>query len=121
MPPPKRPVLHNDKAKCPYGRNQNTHQHRQCRHHGAVGVNWWFVQGNEHFSGNYWLASAAWLRRLPRIDSIYRDRYSCEVWIGSVKPCRAKSLICSDKRFWSVDKDYLFELRQGATSIDRPI
>jgi hypothetical protein len=80
--------------------------------HDAVGVNWWTTPGSQHFSGNFWLASAAWLRELPRFDSIYRDRYSPEVWIGLVTGCRAKSLVCADKRFWDVDRDYLLSLER---------
>ncbi len=78
--------------------------------HDCVGVNWWFAKGNNHFSGNFWLARADWLRRLPKFDTYHRDRYSCEVWIGSAVPCRAKSLVCHDKRFWDKDRDYLLSL-----------
>lgn len=73
--------------------------------HDAVGVNWWARK--THFSGNFWLARPSWLRGLPRFDSYYRDRYSCERWIGSVPGCRVKSLFCSDKRLWSEDSHLL--------------
>lgn len=77
--------------------------------HDAVGVNWW-ADPKGHFSGNFWLASAAWLRSLPDPDAYYRDRYSCERWIGSRKGCRALSLVCRDRKFWSDDKAYLLAL-----------
>jgi len=91
---------------------------RYLRTHDAVGVNWWFVRGNNHFSGNFWLASAAWLRGLPKFDSIYRDRYSPEVWLGLRKGCRAKSLMCSDRRFWSTDRAMMLELCSQASAAE---
>lgn len=69
--------------------------------HDAVGVNWW--KKKTHFSGNFWLARPSWLRRLPPFDRYYRDRYSCERWIGAEAGCRALSLFCSDKRLWDRD------------------
>lgn len=96
---------------------------RWCEHlpaladHDAVGVNWW-DDPKGHFSGNFWLASAAWLRRLPRFDSYYRDRYSCERWIGSVAGCKARSLICSNRKFWAEDMAFLLAQREKLTSPD---
>ena len=75
--------------------------------HDAVGVNWWTSPGNHHFSGNFWLASAAWLRKLPPFAATYQNRFSCEVWIGQAPNCRAKSLVCRDKRFHAEDAGYL--------------
>lgn len=76
----------------------------------AAGVNWWTKNDWTHFSGNFWIASAAWLRKLPDPDKYYRDRWSCERWVGATPGCRAKSLVCSDRKFWSDDKDYLLAL-----------
>ncbi len=71
--------------------------------HDAVGVNWW-DQGEQHFSGNFWLANPAWLRRLPDFGSYHAAkrlvRFSCEMWIGAAQYCRAKSLGCSRECFW---------------------
>lgn len=66
----------------------------------AIGPNWW--QKSEHFSGNFWMARPSWIRKLPRFDTYFRDRYSCERWIGAVPGCRAVSLFCTDKRLWDV-------------------
>lgn len=76
----------------------------------AVGVNWWTATGKQHFSGNMWMASAPWLRKLPDFSGYYRDRYSCERWIGSVEGCRAKSLLCTDAAFWDRDRDLVLAL-----------
>ncbi|MBN9523692.1 hypothetical protein J0H58_35135, partial [bacterium] len=79
----------------------------------AAGVNWWFRPDSTHFSGNIWMASAAWLRQLPSPDQHFRDRWSCERWVGSVPGCRAKSLACSDRKFWAEDQGLLAELLRG--------
>lgn len=79
----------------------------------AAGVNWWFSERDRaktHFSGNFWMASAAWLRRLPPFADYYRDRFSCERWVGAVPGCRALSLACHDARFWSADAPLLGRL-----------
>lgn len=73
--------------------------------HDAVGVNWWTEK--THFSGNFWMVRADWIRKLPPFDSYYRDRYSCERWLGEVKSIRAKSLCCTNLRFWEDDRDWL--------------
>lgn len=75
----------------------------QLAAHDVVGVNWWRAQ--PHFSGNIWLARAGWLRKLPRIDVVYRDRYTAERWIGMAPNCRAHSLVCTDRKFWIVGPD----------------
>lgn len=74
----------------------------------AVGVNWW--TGQPHYSGNFWLARPDWIRKLPPFDRYFRDRYSCERWIGSTPGCRAYSIGCTDKRFWDVDRPLLERL-----------
>lgn len=62
----------------------------------AVGANWW-NHSERHFSGNFWIATADWLRRLPDFATYHnhkrRERYSCELWIGSCTdpPCNAYS------------------------------
>lgn len=76
--------------------------------HDAIGVNWWTKR--PHFSGNFWLATAAWIRRLPRFDTYFRDRYSCERWIGAIPGCRARSLACTNKRLWDQDRELLESL-----------
>jgi glycosyltransferase involved in cell wall biosynthesis len=81
--------------------------------HDAVGVNWWRLDPRNHFSGNFWLATAEWIRKLPRFDSFFRDRFSCELWIGSREGCNAKSILCSDRKFWAEDMDLLYRLRQA--------
>lgn len=63
-----------------------------------IGVNWW--TSTPHFSGNFWMARADWIRRLPEIDAAYKDRYSCEIWIGKAEKPVWKSLVCRDQRFW---------------------
>lgn len=78
--------------------------------HDAVGVNWWTAPGMTHFSGNFWVASAAWLRRLPDPDAHYQTRWSCEQYVGSVPGCRAKSLLCGDRKFWAEDRPVLAAL-----------
>lgn len=82
----------------------------------AVGVNWWTKPTAEknHFSGNFWLVRPSWLRKLPRFDSYFRDRYSCERWIGAVPGCRAVSLFCTDKRLWDVHSKLLVASRSPA-------
>jgi len=76
----------------------------KLRTYDAVGVNWTTKPdaAKNHFSGNFWLVRPSWIRRLPAFDSYYRDRYSCERWIGAVEGCRAVSLFCQDKRLWDV-------------------
>lgn len=73
--------------------------------HDAVGVNWWAKK--THFSGNFWLARPAWIRKLPRFTTYYRDRYSCERWIGATPGCKALSLFCTDRKLWSDDANLL--------------
>jgi hypothetical protein len=77
--------------------------------HDAVGVNWW-RHGEQHFSGNFWLARPDWLRRLPDFAGYHaakdRVRYSCEMWIGAARWCRAKSLVCADEPFWHDGYDF---------------
>ena len=78
----------------------------------AVGCNWWTQAGKWHFSGNFWMAHPRWLRQLPAFSGFYRDRFSCEVWIGAVEGCNAKSLICQDARFWQQDRDFFWQCRK---------
>lgn len=76
----------------------------------AVGVNWW-KHGEQHFSGNVWMASADWVRRLPDYVTYHHGknltRYSCEMWIGSAQWCRAYSHLTSDQMFWADGYDLL--------------
>lgn len=70
----------------------------------AVGLNWCSV-GLQHFSGNFWIARADWIRRLPDFVGYHHARnlvrFSCETWIGALQWCRAYSLGCSD--YWGWD------------------
>ncbi|WP_020475847.1 class I SAM-dependent methyltransferase [Zavarzinella formosa] len=87
------------------------------RDHDAAGVNWW-GHGDRHFSGNFWMATPEWLRKLPDYVAYHHSRnltrYSCEMWIGSAPGCRAKSLACSDQPFWHDDYDFDRWLDQAA-------
>lgn len=77
--------------------------------HDAVGFNWWEAPP-QHFSGTFWVATQDWLRRLPDFSTWHaannRTRYSCELWIGAAKWCRAKTLGCHDQRTWHAGYDW---------------
>jgi predicted protein tyrosine phosphatase len=76
----------------------------------AIGVNW-IRTGEQHFSGNFWLASPEWIRRLPDFVGYHHAkglvRYSCEMWIGSAQWCRAYSLACTDHYFCDPRYDFV--------------
>ena len=63
--------------------------------HDAVGVSW-CEGGEQHFSGNFWIANPLWIRRLPNFAEYHANkgyvRFSCEMWIGAAQWCKAKSL-----------------------------
>jgi hypothetical protein len=69
----------------------------------AVGLNW-HQHGQQHFSGNFWIARADWIRQLPPYAEYHGhmglNRLSCEMWIGAKEWCRAKSLGCSNYWGW---------------------
>lgn len=95
--------------------------------HDAVGVNWQ-QDGEQHFSGTFWIARPDWLRRLPDFaeyhDRMGRVRYSCEKWIGAAPGCRAKSLACGDHPFWMGGYDFrrlLLELPGGRPAQPPPV
>ena len=77
----------------------------------AIGVNW-ISHGQQHFSGNFWMANPDWIRKLPFYPQYHADlsrtRYTCEMWIGAqANPlCRAFSLGCSDTPFWDTSTDF---------------
>jgi hypothetical protein len=77
--------------------------------HDAVGVNW-YACDTPHFSGNFWLARADWLRKLPDFVTYHNSRklvrYTCEFWIGSAPGCRPRSLACSGQVFWADNYDF---------------
>lgn len=79
--------------------------------HDAVGVNWYDANEWWHFSGNFWLAAARWLRQLPPVNAYWKDRFSAERWIGSKSGCNALSLLCRNAAFWDRDRQLLFKLR----------
>ena len=73
-------------------------------------MNWHWGE-HPHFSGNFWVASARWLRSLPDFATYHSAlglvRFSCEFWIGSAEGCRPLSLCCTGEPFWAAD--YPFE------------
>jgi hypothetical protein len=75
----------------------------------AVGVNWcqW---DDPHFSGNFWIARADWIRRLPDFVAYHSSRQfvrtNCEFWIGASAPIRVKSLACSGHTMWDDHYDW---------------
>ncbi len=75
----------------------------------VVGCNW--ISGRvgghtyrPHFSGNFFIARPAYVRTLPAFSSYYKDRWSCEWWIGSNPDCRPKSLLTVGESWW--DSNY---------------
>jgi hypothetical protein len=77
----------------------------------AVGVGW-MQHGEQHFSGNFWMANPDWIRRLPDYVGYHSAknfvRYSCEMWIGAQQWCRAYSLVWADQPLWEWD-EYQFD------------
>lgn len=75
----------------------------------AIGWNWW-CHGSQHFSGTFWIASADLIRRLPCFVKFHHQnnlvRYSCELWIGSSKDCKAYSLGTSGTVTWDCGYNY---------------
>ena len=73
---------------------------KQLENHDAVGVSWW-EQGEQHFSGNFWMANPDWIRKLPPFRSYHiakdHTRFSCEMWIGAAQYCNAYSLGCRNE------------------------
>ena len=80
--------------------------------HDLVGVNWRHMPPTSHFCGNFWYASAAYLRKLedfrqyydnPRYkigDHIDNRRLGCEFWISSGRETpRLVSLNCRNVDF----------------------
>ena len=87
--------------------------------HDVVGVNWipcstppWITKlawMRPHFTGNFWIASAEWIRALPDFNCFLSDfyflteanmRFVAELWHGCLPWVRPKSLVCTDKPFW---------------------
>ncbi len=69
----------------------------------AVGFNWVTHGLPHHFSGNFWLASPDWIRKLPdfRQYSTLRimptnHRFPCESWIGSAPGIKKLSVGCEN-------------------------
>ena len=92
----------------------------QLPHYDVVGVNWRDMPPISHFSGNFWYASARYLRTLPDFadyyehpryqiwDPINDKRLGCEFWIGSGREApRVLSLACRNVDFcnWDYWKD----------------
>jgi hypothetical protein len=70
----------------------------------VVGVNW--HQNPQHFSGNFWCATAEHLRRLPPISQTWRDRFSAEWWVGCATDIRPVSLLVRDFCWWALNHDW---------------
>jgi hypothetical protein len=72
----------------------------------VIGVDWIGWPPHPHFSGNYWLARADWIRRLPRFASFHASlgftRFSCEFWLGQAPGPRVGSLFCRDLQWWEM-------------------
>jgi hypothetical protein len=85
---------------------------RALADHDCVGVDWVEGVGHScgHFCGNFWIATADWIRRLPSFwdyhDSRERVRFSCESWIGSNHAARPCSLVCRNQTLWYDDFDW---------------
>lgn len=69
----------------------------------AVGFNWVELGLPYHFSGNFWLASPDWIRKLPDFKpySTIRimptnPRFNCESWIGSAPGIKKLSVGCKN-------------------------
>ena len=64
----------------------------------------WMEHGEQHYSGNFWIASPDHLRQLPDFVSYHRAknlvRYSCEMWIGARRGTRALELWHSNQQLW---------------------
>lgn len=71
--------------------------------HDVVGVNW-LECPTPHFSGNFWMARADWIRKLPDFVAYHSSRQfvrtNCEFWIGSAHGCRVHSLVYRNQPFW---------------------
>jgi predicted SAM-dependent methyltransferase len=76
----------------------------------AVGVNWRNFGSVPHFSGNFWLARASWIRSLPDYVGYHvgqgLTRTSCEFWIGSRPLPTIVSLGCTEQDFCRDDYDW---------------
>jgi hypothetical protein len=79
----------------------------------AIGLNW-HQHGQQHFSGNFWIARPDWIRRLPDYVAYHHalslTRYTCEMWIGAQQWCRAYSLGCADFAGWNDDASFAWLL-----------
>lgn len=72
----------------------------------TVGVNYrWDSARGGCYCGNFWLSTAAHIRRLPDYWGYHTDRYSAQHWLGTV-PHRVKTLLCFNKRFNHPDYDF---------------
>lgn len=72
-------------------------------HYDAVGFNWVNFGLPHHFSGNFWLASPDWIRKLPdfkqyKVHKIMptNHRFNCESWIGSAPGIKKLSVGCEN-------------------------
>jgi hypothetical protein len=86
--------------------------------HDVVGFGW-RAKERGHFSGNFWMARADWLPKLPMLDEWQQrlagtflaghpwERMCAEMWIGANRDnadvCRAKSLGGESGCFWQGD------------------
>ena len=75
----------------------------------AIGLNFWHNHAN-HFSGTFWIANPAWLQKLPAFVAWHnlknRERFSCELWIGSTPGIKVVSLGCHDEVGWHLNYEW---------------
>lgn len=88
-----------------------------------VGVDWQDNPRYPHFAGNFWMARADWIARLPSPEDYRRrggpmiaghgwDRMSSEMWLGSRPYHHIESLACRNTNLWSGEA--VFSLRDQA-------
>lgn len=85
----------------------------------VIGVNWQHSPSHPHFSGNFWMARADWIRSLPTpwdhlaaggpsIAGHPWRRMHCEMWLGSRGWHHVGHLCCENRNLWSGDDVFHF-------------
>jgi hypothetical protein len=64
-------------------RGWRTHLQRLDEGYDVAG-NWWRMEPDMHFSGNFWMATCAYIRTLPPIR--HTNRHDAEKWLGLGDP-----------------------------------
>lgn len=79
----------------------------------------WMEHGEQHYSGNFWIADPGHLQQLPDFVGYHRAkglvRYSCEMWIGARRGTRALELWHSNQQLW---QDW-YDLRGHTANLTR--